>query len=37
MRSKRKSILTDDMETLLFEAEEYVQGNRAQATLFDGR
>lgn len=23
------------METLLFEAEEYVQGNRAQATLFD--
>lgn len=23
------------VETLLFEAEEYVQGNRAQATLFD--
>ena len=23
------------IETLLFEAEEYVQGNRAQATLFD--
>lgn len=23
------------VQTLLFEAEEYVQGNRAQATLFD--